>query len=378
MTRFLRDILRQPDELLRVIDYLGGTGQAKLESAARVLRKARHVYLTGIGSSWHAALSVQPIFQLGGQPVYLQNAAELFHFAVIPKDSVVIMLSRSGRSVEIVKLLAKAKESGATVIGITNSQDGALSQQAQIPIVIPVELDHAISVNTYSSVAAGAAALASTMVQSFDSMLSATLKRTLADVAEVLPRWREQISESAWLTPDATYYFLARGCSLGSCHEARLLWEEGAKLPATAMGTSSFRHGPQEMIRKNSRFAIWIDGMRMRDQDLAVARDLSLLGASVALIGQRVSDDAGNLVLSLPKVPPDWQFLIDIIPAQLAAEHLAQLCGVDSDSFRFCSYIVEAEYGLAHEEVRAPEGVTEVTPHGVKSEEVERLRKLNL
>jgi len=69
----------------------------------------------------------------------------------------VIVISRSGRSIEIVKLLAKLHESRATVIGITNSVDGSLASEAQIPLVIPVEPDHAISVNTYSTLALAAA-----------------------------------------------------------------------------------------------------------------------------------------------------------------------------------------------------------------------------
>ena len=117
---------------------------------------------------------------------------------------------------------------------------------------------------------------------------------------------------SFWLAPGAVFYFLARGSSLGSCLEARLLWEEGLKSPATAMGTGSFRHGPQEMVNKDVRFGMWIDGERMRGQDLAVARDLRQLGASVMLIGRDLPQDAGNLVFQLPAAPPDWQYLIDI------------------------------------------------------------------
>jgi glucosamine--fructose-6-phosphate aminotransferase (isomerizing) len=60
-------------------------------------------------------------------------------------------------------------------------------------------------------------------------------------------------------------------------------------------------------------------------------------------------------VLRLPKIPCDWQFLIDVIPAQLAAERLARMSGVDCDSFRFCSYIVEDESGLLKEKAQAPE-----------------------
>jgi glucosamine--fructose-6-phosphate aminotransferase (isomerizing) len=89
-----------------------------------------------------------------------------------------------------------------------------------------------------------------------------------------------------------------------------------------------------------------------------VARDLRRLGASVMLIGQDIPEDAGDLVFRLPEVPSEWQFLIDVIPAQLAAERMARLSGVDCDSFRLCSYIVEDEWGLLHEKVGAPKEET--------------------
>jgi len=62
MTRFLQDILRQPDELQRAIDYLGGAGRCQLEEAAGETRPGRLVYLTGIGGSWHAALWAGRLF----------------------------------------------------------------------------------------------------------------------------------------------------------------------------------------------------------------------------------------------------------------------------------------------------------------------------
>jgi glucosamine--fructose-6-phosphate aminotransferase (isomerizing) len=265
-----------------------------------------------------------------------------------------IAISRSGRSVEIVNLLTKVRNSGVTVIGITNSNDGPLAKEAQISIVVPVEMDHAISVNTYSTLAATVGILASAVVGSWNATLATSLSRVVERTASAIPVWQAQIADTPWLAPGAVFYFLARGSSLGSCQEARLLWEEGLKSPATAMGTGSFRHGPQEMVNKDARFGMWIDGERMRGQDLAVARDLRQLGASVMLIGRDLPQDAGNLVFQLPAVPPDWQYLIDIIPAQLAAERLSQLSGVDCDSFRYSSFIVEDEYGLFREEAGAP------------------------
>ena len=350
MTQFLRDILLQPNDLKRTIDFLSGAGRPALDAATTAIRGARHVYLTGIGSSWHAALCAGTLFNLSGSPVYLYEAAELLEFAELPTDALVIVISRSGRSVEIVKLLAKARESGAIVIAITNSAEGPLARGAQISLAIPIEPDHAISVNTYSTLAATAGILASATGGTWGANLAAALSTLFTKTDAAIPGWQAKVANSSWFARQAVTYFFARGCSAGSCHEARLLWEEGVKSPATAMNTSSFRHGPQEMVEAGARFGIWIDAERMREQDLAIARDLRKLGAAVMLIGQNIPEDAGDLVFQLPSAPPGWQFLIDIIPAQLAAEKLAQLSGVDSDTFRYCSFIVEDEYGLLPEE----------------------------
>jgi glutamine---fructose-6-phosphate transaminase (isomerizing) len=354
MTHFLRDILRQPKELRRTIDFLFAEGRPALDAAAAAIRGARHVYLTGIGSSWHAALSAGTLFSLGASPVYMWDASELLEFAAFPPNSVVIIVSRSGRSIEIVKLLARLRQSGTTVVAVTNSGAGQLACEAQIPIVVPVELDHAISVNTFSTLAATAGILASAVIGSLDATVTASLSAAIAETEAAMADWQKQIADTTWLAPRAVTYFLARGCSMGSCHEARLLWEEGVKSAATAMGTGSFRHGPQEMVTPGARFGIWIDNERMRAQDFAVARDLRKLGACVMLIGQNLPQDAADLAFQLPDMPRNWQFLIDIIPAQLAAEKLARLSGVDSDTFRYCSFIVEDEFGLLPAERESP------------------------
>ena len=352
MTHFLRDILRQPEELQRTLDYFSGAaGRGSLDAAVAAVRAARHVYLTGIGSSWHAGLNVSAMFQLAARPVSLVDAAELVHFAAIPAESAIIVISRSGRSVEIVQLLAKAAKSGATVVGITNAPDGALAREAQIAIIVPVALDHAISVNTYTTLALAAGILATSVCASFDATVANSLSRSFAAAGRAIPGWQAQVEKSVWLAPNSVSYFLARGSSLGSAYETRLMWEEGVKSPATAMGTGSFRHGPQEIVGKDVRFGMWIDGAKMREQDLAVARDLQKLGAQVMLIGQGLPPDVGELVFNLPEIASEWQFLVDIFPAQLVAERLARVSGSDPDTFRLSSFVVEDEAGLLPKDV---------------------------
>jgi glucosamine--fructose-6-phosphate aminotransferase (isomerizing) len=336
----------------RTIDYLMGPGQKALQQASSLIRSAPHVVLTGIGASWNAALSAGSLFYLGRRPVYMQEAGELLHFTAIPRGSVIVAISRTGRSIEIVQLLAKAEASGATIIGITNSADSPLARESAVAIVVPTMLDHAISVNAYSTLLIAASALSSSAKTGFASVADPLL-RAVRESGQCLEFWQEQLEESSWLTSAASYYFLARGGSIGTCHEARLLWEEGVKMPATAMSTSGFRHGPQEIVREGMRFCLWIDQAQTRDQDLSVAHDLRELGASVMLIGENLPRDAADLVCLLPTSPPHWQFVIDVLPIQLAAERLSRLSGVDCDSFRICSYVVEDEHGLLGKKAEA-------------------------
>ena len=357
-THFLKDILRQPRELRWTLDYLVSSGKAAIDRSSEAIRNAQYVFLTGIGSSWHAALNVAPMFSgkdrtevpranLGHRkPVYLVESSELLEFGGFPADCAVIVISRSGRSIEIVRLAEKAKRAGAKVIGISNAAEGTLAKEADFPIIVPITLDHAISVNTYSTLAAAAGVLAKTAASGFGAAEASELATAVEHAGRAIPEWQKKIEKSKWFVPGRTTYFLARGASFGTAQEARLLWEEGVKAPATAMGTGVFRHGPQEMVREGMRFGVWLDATKMREEDLATAHDLEKLGASVMLIGQNISGGATELVFDLPKIPGEWQFLIDCIPAQLAAEHLARMSGQDSDTFRLCSFVVEDESGL--------------------------------
>jgi glucosamine--fructose-6-phosphate aminotransferase (isomerizing) len=345
MTRLLHDILNQPDELSRSLAHTLGPGRDALIRAAEVVRRAGCVILTGIGSSWHAGMAAQAHFLAAGRPALLVDASELLHGGRLPRGAALVMLSRSGRSIEIVRLLEPARAAGATVIGVTNDPESPLGQRADVLLPLHAAFDHAVSITMYTAPAMVAALLGAAALGTLDDALEASLQNALASTRGSLPAWQERIDASDWPNADAPTYFLARGPSLATAHEARLLWEEAAKTPATALTTGGFRHGPQEIVRDGLRVALWLEEAR-REQDLALVSDLRRLGVRVMLVGQNLPAGAADLVCSLPPIPLPWQFMIDAIPAQLAAERLAVRRGVDCDSFTYCSYIVEDEGGL--------------------------------
>src|SRR5262249_45852058 len=346
MTELLNDILKQPQELIRALRSLLEKERSPLGLATSVLSQTKSVYLTGIGASWHAAMAAASFFHAAGRPVSSIEASELLRFSSLAPDSAIVIVSRSGRSVEIVNLIGNARSAGAKIVAITNTPDSPLALECDALVCVDLPFDHAVSVTMYTALAMAAGLLASATVGKMDSSLGPSLTKSLLSVEKNLELWREKIEAGDWVSSSSSAYFLARGASLASCHEARLLWEEAAKAPATAMSTGGFRHGPQEMVCPGMRFCLWLDQHLLRAEDLEVVEDLRRLGAEVMLIGEGLPGVAGDLVFSLPRSPRGWQFLIDVIPAQLAAERLSRLRGVDCDSLRFCPYIVENEGGI--------------------------------
>jgi glutamine---fructose-6-phosphate transaminase (isomerizing) len=349
MTKLLNDILKQPQELIRALRSLLEKDRSSLDRATFILDQAKSVYLTGIGASWHAAIAAGSFFHAEGRPVSMIEASELLRFSRLAPGSAVVVVSRSGRSVEIVNLLGKARSAGAKIVAITNTPDSPLAMECDASICVDISFDHAVSVKMYTALAMAAGLLASTTVGKMDSSLGLSLEESLLSAEKSFDLWREKIEASDWISSSPAVYFLARGASLASCHAARLLWEEAAKSPATAMSTGGFRHGPQETVSPDLRFCLWLDQHSLRAEDLNVAQDLRRLGAAVMLIGEGLSDRpevAGEIAFSLPTSPRGWQFLIDVMPAQLAAERLSRLRGVDCDSLQFCPYIVEKEGGI--------------------------------
>lgn len=346
MTRFLTNILEQPHQLLHTLSVATERDWQGFEAAGMLLREAHSLYISGMGSSWHAALALGCLLRFRGIPASLIEASELLHFGETTPGSVVVLLSRSGRSVEIVNLLEKAQKSGARVLAITCSREGDLARRADCLVIAETSFDHLISVKTYSSIALIARLVVAAALREDPYPVVNALRLAFEKLGQFIDVWRERTSAHDWFESGQSTYFLASGSSIATCHEARLLWEEGAKCPASAMSTGGFRHGPQEIIRPGIRFGIWIDKKEARDQDLATARDIRRLRGTVMAIGQDLPTDAGDLILPLPSIPSDLQYIIDVLPAQIAAERMAFRSNIDPDSFRVCPYVVETEYGL--------------------------------
>jgi len=347
MTKYFEDILKQPVQLQHSLDYTLNEGWAEVEKAIQFIRTAKTIYISSIGASLNAGLAIQATFNEVGMPTHLCDSSEFLHFTNIPEKSVVILLSRSGQSVEVVKAVSKCRDAGAKVISITNSANSLLGQQSDVCLLTQVDFDHSISVNTYTSIILTGQLLASSFNASFSkSEITNSLKRTFNQVIPEIPRWKEIIDQADWLNTNYSSYFLARGASLSSAFESMLIWQEGAKQPASAMTTGAFRHGPQEVLVNRINMGIWIDQKIARENDFKLINDMHSQGTRLLAIGNKIPADLKGIKIEMPEILYSFQPIINIIPIQLAVDRFASIKGEDCDSFRFCNFVVEYEGGL--------------------------------
>jgi glucosamine--fructose-6-phosphate aminotransferase (isomerizing) len=328
MNPLFEDILGQPDSLRGVIGHQLGPGRESLARAAAEVRHARKVLFAGMGSSLFASMPAVALLNAHGRASSSIDASELLYYhRALGSDTLAILVSRSGETVEAVKLLPMLRSRGVHVIGVTNVAGSTLAREANIAVVVNSASDRLIALRTYTGTAAALLTLASEatsqplgVVERLPEVLKASIETEMA------------MSED-WLIGARCIYVLGRGASLGSAHEGALLFHETARAPAVPMSCAQFRHGPVEVVSPDLRAFVFASQRETYDLDLALAGDLRALGASV------------RAVLT-PALPDPWAAVIEIVPLQIAAARLAEARGIPPAQFQFAPMVTVDETGF--------------------------------
>lgn len=333
MNLFLKDIFDQPEQLQASLEYSMNGGSGAIIKAAVLISRANHVFLVGIGASWNAGIAIQAAFNETGVQAILCNAADFLHFTQIPPGAVVIFLSRSGRSMELVNAIPKCREANVTIITITNAPESPLGLGADICLRTSIKFDHNISISTYTAtILTGILLTRFFKLQFSNSAYYNSIIASLQEVNANLTQFKEALDTCSWPDPLYHTYFFARGANLASAHEGMLIWEEAARHPAGVLSTGAFRYSPQEAINHPLNVAIWLDNRIAREDDVQLVHHLVERGVNVLTIGHHLPQNLKGHILEIPECPRLFRPIINIIPIQLAAVKLASMKGMDPDN----------------------------------------------
>jgi glutamine---fructose-6-phosphate transaminase (isomerizing) len=287
MTPLYQNIHDQPKSLERVAGYQLGAGRPALIEAARLMRGARQIVLTGMGSSFFACFPLGCYLAARGIPARMVETSELLHFdrKTLHRDSVLVLVSRSGETIEALRLLEFLRDERVPVVGVTNEAGSTLARQAASPVLVGSERDQLVAVQTYTGTLAALLLLGAAVVGELDerapdlARVSTEMASCLERCAPESERWRE------FLDTPAPLYLLGRGASLASVFEGALLFHEVAKTPAVGMSAGRFRHGPVEVAGAAFRGIVFGSQAATLDLDAALARDLVRMGGKVGYVG---------------------------------------------------------------------------------------------
>jgi glutamine---fructose-6-phosphate transaminase (isomerizing) len=347
-SRLEQDLRAQPESLNSVLRQQYGDGLPSLLRAASLLRSGRRVVITGMGASLFASIPLAYDLLSRGIDTVTLEAGEMLHYGQEAyRDAVVVVVSRSGESVEIAKLLAILK-GRQPVIGLSNVPASLLSREADVSLHIGSLSDEMVAIQTYTGTLLAHYLLGRAVDDS--------LENARAELAALLPAFARVVAASfderrLWedfLEEGVPVHLLARGASLASAHEGALLFNEVAKSPAIGMPLASFRHGPVEVVDQAFRGIIFAPDGRTRNLNLSLARDIVRFGGQVRVIGPDESDPATDAAGDLASciVPACSELLVplfEVVPLQVAALTLAVMRGIRPGSFRFTPQVATDE-----------------------------------
>jgi glucosamine--fructose-6-phosphate aminotransferase (isomerizing) len=323
--RTLTELREAPDVVRRQARLLD---EAVAELAAR-LRSAppRLVVTCARGSSAHAATFGKHLIERHlGIPVAAAapNVATVYHRGLRLDGQLVLIISQSGRSDDLVEFAAMARGAGALAVAILNETESPLA--AACDVVLPMGAGPELGVAaTKTFVATLAALLRLIAAWGADDALAAALAQMpdrLAAATDV--DWSAAIDVLADATSLVT---IGRGPTLAIAREASLKLKEICNLHAEAFSSAEFRHGPIALVSPRYPILMFMPTDAAADGMRELALDLRHKGAAVLCTGPA---DADRLPTA-PDLHPDIDAVCLVQSFYAQVVRLAQRRGNDID-----------------------------------------------
>ncbi len=347
----LHDILNQPRSLAETVDYQFNAGQSALHEAARVMT-GQPLLFSGMGSSLYACYALNAELAQHGMATTVIDTAELLHYHHgAYRNAVAVLVSRSGESIETLKLLPLLKAQGTRLVGVTDVAGSTLAREVDVTVLIHGGQDYLVAVQSYTATLIALQLLGAALLDAFDAAQN-ELTAAIKSLADYVPQCVDQ--SAAWRSffdEAQVVHLLGRGRAIASIYEGALLFNEVAKFPSVPMAAAQFRHGPVEIVDERYRAIVFAPNDHTRALNSALAHDLHRLGGQVRLIGPVLDGtdtgaSAEEVWCATPAVPVFLAPLIEIIPVQCAALRLAEWRGFTPGEFRVAGQITRSEAGF--------------------------------
>ncbi|MFH9421595.1 SIS domain-containing protein [Streptomyces sp. NPDC017529] len=355
------EMAEQPAVLRRIL----AEGEADIRTVAERIaaREPRFVLLTARGTSDNAALYAKYLFEVRlGKPCGLTSMSTTTAYGARPdlRDCLVVAVSQSGGSPDLVASTRAAREAGAITLAVTNNAASALAEAGEFHIDVLAGPERALpATKTYTAellalyllveglrdsrnhpgpaaprgaAGRGAGAAAGPAVQRLPDLAASVLARH-DEVKALAARYR--FAERMVLT--------SRGYGYPTAKEAALKLMETSYIPALSYSGADLLHGPLAMVDNISPVIAIVTEGRGGEALRPVLERLRDRGADLVVVGSRAEAARAVAGFALPTdgVPEELQPVLEILPLQRLAYEVTLARGQDPDAPRSLAKVTE-------------------------------------
>jgi glutamine---fructose-6-phosphate transaminase (isomerizing) len=358
----LKEIFEQPHVIKETLSgRVDDDGQVHLgaELAAitpELLRGLNKIAITGCGTAYHAGMvGMYLLRSLVHLPVEMELASEFrYGDPVIDPTTLVIAMSQSGETADTIEAVRIARDAGASVLGICNVlgshltrlADGMLYTRGGPEIGVAATKTYVSQVTALTLFALYLARLRGTTDDRRLAEIAAGTKLLPAAVDVVLDTSAEIRKVARELRKAQSVLFIGRYVNFPTALEGALKLKEISYIHAEGYPAGEMKHGPIALLDSTVPVVGIVTEDRVREKMLSNLMESKAREAPVIVVANRDDAEARSVadrVLSVPKVDELLSPIVNVIPLQLLAYHIADIEGKDVDQPRNLAKTVKVE-----------------------------------
>jgi glutamine---fructose-6-phosphate transaminase (isomerizing) len=354
---YLSNILEQPQILRSVTAAYKESSDWERLGTFWAKHPSCRLVLTGLGASFNALYPLRYYFHQQGIGALHLDTGELIHYLpemlTLPQPLMLVVVSQSGESIEIKRLLEQLlqlrSEVKPWIVSVTNLPGNALAQHSDLALFTQAGAEVGVATKTYTSTLAVLHWLGRALGDAF-SLGRSPNPQSYLDVLQaahqcenLLQNWESLLEPAFDAVQQATSFALvARGPSIASACNGALVLQEAARKPASGFVGSQFRHGPMEMLSPQLATLLFTLPGRTLALSQGMAKDIFDRGGNLVTIGTQVPG-LNNVHIPLPDMDEWVSPMVDIVVVQLLVAKLAEAAGIIPGEFRWAGKVIAQE-----------------------------------
>jgi len=332
----LKEIYEQPN----TIPKTNSSGHS-IADIANIIQDSSDVFITGSGTSYHAALVAKYLFaRYTGIKSHAVMSSEFEYFENnLAKDSTVLAISQSGESADVLNSVELAKKKGAKVVSIVNVVNSSLARESSC--FVSLDCGPEIGVAATKSFTSQLALIYQLVQKVSDDTINFELDSISEAIHQVLydTETSQQVQDAVKaLSRARNIYVIGKGLNYPIAKEGALKLKELTYIPTEGIAAGELKHGPLALMDESACVIALNPHDSSYKNTVSNINEIRARGATVIGITDHMhpydDNDTASLydhTISIPKMPDFLYPFAGVIPFQLLAYYMALERGIDPD-----------------------------------------------